>query len=186
MLESPTKPPRKPSTSSITATSNAASTSVDPFTYDYFEMTKMRDELSATEKVAELEAVMQEEINATAHVDVTHDPESSSGRRMTWREKMDDSRWRVQRRIEKRESRAMMRSFGFGEDAPNTTKLAGGDSDSHGDVDESKESLDLSDSDARANDVVEPPRRNNRAATEPSTDRSVDWIVDRPVVWTTS
>jgi hypothetical protein len=170
MLESPTKPPRKPSTSSITATSNAASTSVDPFTYDYFEMTKMRDELSATEKVAELEAVMQEEINATAHVDVTHDPESSSGRRMTWREKMDDSRWRVQRRIEKRESRAMMRSFGFGEDAPNTTKLAGGDSDSHGDVDESKESLELSDSDARANDVVEPPRRNNRAATEPSTE----------------
>ena len=64
----------------------------------------------------------------------------------------------------------MMRSFGFGEDAPNTTKLAGGDSDSHGEVDESKESLELSDSDARANDVVEPPRRNNRAATEPSTE----------------
>lgn len=60
----------------------------------------------------------------------------------------------------------MMCFFGFGEDVLNIIKFVGGDFDFYGDVDEFKELFELSDFDARANDVVESSRRNNRAAIE--------------------
>jgi len=81
----------------------------DAFTYEYFEMTKVREALEAERHEAMIDALKRESENPS--LDAANRATSSEPRR-SWREKMADSRWRVQKRIEARETREMMREFG--------------------------------------------------------------------------
>ena len=83
----------------------------DPFTYDYFEMTKVREALEADRREAIIDTLTREIKNPSAA-----NPTTSSEPRRSWREKMADSRWRVRTRVAARETRAMMREFGTFDD----------------------------------------------------------------------
>ena len=75
---------------------------VDPFTHEYFELAPVGDELSTEARLAEIEEQIKRETGPETAV---------SAPRKSWRDKMTDTRWRVQKRIEARETAAMRKAF---------------------------------------------------------------------------
>jgi len=137
----------------------------DAFTYDYFEMTKVREALEAERHEAMIETLKRESENPS--LDAANRATSSEPRR-SWREKMADSRWRVQKRIEARETREMMREFGGLDDdddvrdTPSKDVIAADDLDASLDVDADEFRLD--ELRARAEKVAPRRARAGRAA----------------------
>ena len=70
-------------------------------------MTKVREALEADRRAAIIDTLTREIENPPSA-----NPTTSTEPRRSWREKMADSRWRVRKRVEARETRAMMREFG--------------------------------------------------------------------------
>jgi hypothetical protein len=115
MLSSPTKPsPKKqPDPASVAAPKppKPPPTS-DPFTYDYFELTPMRDALPNID-----EPLVTSTTTTTTHR--TRDAHAS--KRPTWRERMADSSSRVAHRVAKRENYLMSQAFNtIADDVENT------------------------------------------------------------------
>ena len=111
-LQSPTKAPRP--TPSASVKPHKPPKPGDPFTYDYFELTAVRDALPTVEKqMQDLESSITANVAASrAHASTSTSLVPPPGERQSWRERMNDSSWRVQRRINARENAALMREFG--------------------------------------------------------------------------
>ena len=102
MLASPLQSPPKATRSKKLAPKEL--TKADPFTYDYFEMNQMRDALTIEDQIKELELSTAPRQDAPAAAPTTS--------RLSWRERMNDSRWRVQRRIDARQNAILLREYG--------------------------------------------------------------------------
>jgi len=115
-LQSPTKAPRPMQSASVKPPKPPKPG--DPFTYDYFELTAVRDALPTVEKqMQDLESSITANVAATrAHASTSTSLVPPPGERQSWRERMNDSSWRVQRRINAREKAALMREFGQDDD----------------------------------------------------------------------
>ena len=105
MLSSPTKPsPKKqPDPASVAAPKPPKPpTTSDPFTYDYFELTPMRDALPN----------IDEPFTTTTTATTIHRAQDAhASKRPSWRERMADSRSRVAHRVAKRENHLMTQAF---------------------------------------------------------------------------
>jgi hypothetical protein len=102
----------------------------DPFTYDYFEMTTVREALEADRREAMIDTLTREIENPSPANRAT-----SSEPRRSWREKMADSRWRVRKRVEARETREMMREFGTFDDDDDVRAMRENDVDTTDELD---------------------------------------------------
>jgi len=103
MLYSPTKPsPKKQlDPSSLAAKKPSKPPTSDPFTYDYFELTPMRDALPNVD----------EPLTTTTTTTIHRSADARASKRPSWRERMADSRSRVAHRIAKRENHLMTQAF---------------------------------------------------------------------------
>jgi len=107
LLSAPMRPAKKPSQKHPKPPVPS-----DPFTYDYFEMSHVRDALPPEAQIAKLQREVARQVAGGSKSAKSKEASwLNAGPRKSWKEKMTDTRWRVQKRIEARENAAMEKAF---------------------------------------------------------------------------